>query len=203
MCAMPTANDIVAFHEDPAPAGASPWVIEPAHEHIDIAAPDTAWPLVFGSVAERVRGILGSRALDLFHFGSTSVPGLPAKPVIDVDLIVADPANEASWLPDLEGAGFVLTVREPWWYEHRMLRLADPRVNLHVFGPAAAEPWRHRIFRDYLRSNDHDRDLYAEAKRKAANHSNDQREMVMDYNRRKHEVVRAIYARAFAAAGLL
>ncbi len=199
---MPTVDDIVTFHEDPTPAGASPWVIEPMFEHIEIAASDAAWPQMFESAAELVRSTLGGRALDVFHVGSTSVPGLWAKPVIDVDLIVADPANEAGWLPDLESAGFVLTVREPWWYEHRMLRLADPRVNLHVFGPAAAEPWRHRIFRDHLRNNDHDRDLYAEVKRKAADESNEQGEVVMDYNRRKHEVVRAIYARAFVAAGL-
>lgn len=200
---MPSASEIVTFSEDPPPAGASPWVIELPFERIDVVDPDPAWATKFDTVAELVGEILAGRALDVFHVGSTSVPGLAAKPVIDIDLIVADPAEEASWLPSLEKAGFVLTVREPWWYEHRMLRFAEPRANLHVFGPDAAETWRHRIFRDHLRRNDQDRDLYARVKREAAEESNARREMVMDYNRRKHEVVREIYARAFAGAGLL
>ena len=81
----------------------------------------------------RIRNALGELALEVEHVGSTSVPGLPAKPIIDIDLIVPDSGDEASWLPPLERAGFVLKVREPWWYEHRCLRFDDPRCNLDVF----------------------------------------------------------------------
>jgi GrpB-like predicted nucleotidyltransferase (UPF0157 family) len=84
------------------------------------------------------------------HVGSTAVVGLPAKPVIDIDLTVADSVDEAAYVPALEGVGFRLVIREPWWHEHRCLVHDDPRCNLHVFSPGAPEPVRHRIFRDWL-----------------------------------------------------
>ncbi len=95
-------------------------------------------------------------------------PGLPAKPVIDIDLTVADSADEPAWLPALEAAGFELVIREPWWQEHRALRYDDPRCNLHVFSPGAPEPIRHKIFRDWLREHPEDLALYRDAKLGAA-----------------------------------
>jgi GrpB-like predicted nucleotidyltransferase (UPF0157 family) len=136
--------------------------------------------------------------------GSTSVPGLPAKPIIDIDLLVADPGREQDYVPALEAAGFTLVIREPWWYGHRALRADEPpRSNLHVFGFDSPEPVRHRIFRDWLRGNPDDRDRYAGIKRQAASEANARGEHVMEYNARKEQVIREIYQRAFAAAGLL
>ena len=109
---------------------------------VEVAAPDPTWPARYDEVARQVRDALGERVLDLQHIGSTSVAGLHAKPVIDLDLTVADSADEASYLPDLEAAGFTLRVREPDWEEHRCLRGADPVCNLHVFSPGAVEPQR-------------------------------------------------------------
>jgi GrpB-like predicted nucleotidyltransferase (UPF0157 family) len=77
--------------------------------------------------------------------GSTSVPALPARPVIDIDLTVADPDCEQDYVPALEAIGFRLAVREPWWYGHRVLRADDPRCNLHVFGFDSPEIVRHRV----------------------------------------------------------
>lgn len=201
---MPTANEITAFSYAPPPAGATPWVAghESREGDIEIVEPDPSWPASYETVAEVVRSALGARVLHLEHVGSTSVPGLPAKPIIDLDLTVADSADEAAWLPHLLAAGFLHTVREPWWQEHRCLRLPEPRANLHVWGPTAVEPWKHRIFRDHLRRDDADRALYASAKREAAAAANAQGETVMQYNDRKQAVIREIYARAFAAAGL-
>jgi GrpB-like predicted nucleotidyltransferase (UPF0157 family) len=102
------------------------------------------------------------------HVGSTAVQGLPAKSIIDVDLIVADPNDEPSYVPALENVGFELRVREPWWFGHRVLRHADPSCHLHVFGYDSPEIVKHRIFRDWLRANPMDRDLYADTKREAA-----------------------------------
>ena len=109
---------------------------------VEVAAPDPTWPARYDEVARQVREALGERVLGLQHVGSTSVAGLDAKPVIDVDLTVADSADEASYLPDLETAGFTLRVREPDWEEHRCLRgdgpgLQPPRV-LAGRGRAAA-----------------------------------------------------------------
>lgn len=201
---MPSRADIITFDDSPPPDGASAWVpgAGPGTE-IEMAAPDPGWPRRFDEIAGRIRAALGWRAVQLEHVGSTSVPGLPAKPIIDIDLTVADPAAEQDYVPALEAIGFRLVIREPWWHGHRALRSDDPRCNLHVFGFDSPELVRHRIFRDWLRGNPEDRDRYAEAKRLAAAESNAFGEHVMQYNERKQQVIREIYHRAFAAAGLL
>jgi GrpB-like predicted nucleotidyltransferase (UPF0157 family) len=162
---MLTTADIVRFDDTPPPTGQDPWVAGvPEAESIEVASSDPRWPEDFKRLARRIRQALGELALEVEHVGSTSVPGLPAKPIVDIDLIVANSADEAAWLPELEAAGFVLTVREPWWYEHRCLRFDDPRCNLHVFSPDCAEAARHTIFRDWLRDNAEDRALYRDVK---------------------------------------
>ncbi len=201
--ALPAAARIVDFHEEPVPAGHSPWVVEPVARVIDVVDADERWPETFDMVAAAVRGVLGARVLMIEHVGSTAVPGLAAKPVIDIDLIVADPAREADYVPVLVAAGWTHTVREPWWHEHRLLKLDEPAVNLHVFGPESPEPWKHRIFRDHLRRDGVDRERYAAVKRTAAAASTAAGEHVMDYNARKQTVIREIYERAFRAAGLV
>ncbi|MGO3319652.1 MAG: GrpB family protein, partial [Microbacterium gubbeenense] len=144
---MASTSDILTFSDDEPPAGETPWVVRPSVAPIDVVGADPSWPVAYAKVADRVRNALGARALQIEHVGSTAVPGLPAKPVIDVDLIVASSADEDAWCPALERAGFTLTVREPWWHEHRMLKLADPLAHLHVVSPDAPEPWKHRVFR--------------------------------------------------------
>jgi GrpB-like predicted nucleotidyltransferase (UPF0157 family) len=198
---VPSAAEILEFADDEPPVGQSPWVVPQTREPIVVAEPDPEWPRRFDELDARIRTVLGGRVLALEHVGSTSVPGLPAKPVIDADLIVADPGDEAGWLPALEQAGFVLTVREPWWHEHRLVKHADPVANVHVFSPDSPEPWKHRIFRDHLRRDASDRERYAEVKREASRLATAGAETVMEYNARKQAYIREIYARAFAAAG--
>lgn len=201
---MPSREEIVTFQDVPVPAGESPWV-PGAGPQVGVAVtdPDPAWPASYAELAGRVRNALGWRALNIEHVGSTSVPGLPAKPIIDIDLTVADPDDEPGYVPALEVAGFELRVREPWWYGHRLLRAADPTCHLHVFGYDSPELVKHRIFRDWLRGNADDRDLYARAKLEAATAANAAGEHSMQYNARKEQVVREIYQRAFVAAGLV
>jgi GrpB-like predicted nucleotidyltransferase (UPF0157 family) len=194
----------VSFDDSPPPPGADPWVPGTAPAiGIEVTGPDPDWPRQYRVLAGRIREALGWRVLQLEHVGSTSVPGLPAKPVIDIDLTVADPGREQDYIPALETAGFRLTIREPWWYGHRALRAEEPRCNLHVLGFDSPEPVRHRIFRDWLRGNPGERDRYAAAKRQAASEANAGGEHVMQYNARKQQVIREIYHRAFVAAGLL
>jgi GrpB-like predicted nucleotidyltransferase (UPF0157 family) len=202
---MPSRTEIVSFHDAPPPAGADPWVVPGTGPDtgIEITEPDPAWPLQYDDLAVRIREALGWRVLQLEHVGSTSVPLLAAKPIIDIDLTVADPGREQDYVPALETIGFLLTIREPWWYGHRALRADEPRCNLHVFGFDSPELVKHRIFRDWLRGNPGDRDRYAAAKRQAASQANARGEHVMQYNARKQQVIREIYHRAFAAAGLL
>jgi GrpB-like predicted nucleotidyltransferase (UPF0157 family) len=203
-CSVPTRAEIVSFDHSPPPPGADLWV--PGHAPdvgIEIAEPDPAWSRQYDDLAARIREALGWRVLQLEHVGSTSVPGLAAKPIIDIDLTVADPDREQDYLPALQAIGFQLTIREPWWYGHRALRTDEPRCNLHVFGFDSPESVKHRIFRDWLRGTPGDRDRYAAAKRQAAAEANASGEHVMQYNARKQQVIREIYHRAFAAAGLL
>jgi GrpB-like predicted nucleotidyltransferase (UPF0157 family) len=202
---MPSRDEIISFDDSPPPVGANPWVVAGAGPGIgiDVADPDPAWPQWYNRLAQRIREALGWRVLQLEHVGSTAVPGLAAKPVIDIDLTVADPGRERDYVPALEAAGFQLLIREPWWHGHRMLRADEPPGNLHVFGFDSPELIKHRIFRDWLWGNPGDRDRYAAAKRQAACEANAAREHVMAYNARKQQVIREIYHRAFTAAGLL
>src|SRR5438132_1215336 len=83
--------------------------------------------------AERIRSALGDRVVRLEHGGSTSVPGLPAKPIVDIVLEVPDSSDEPAYVPELEAAGYVLRIRERVWFEHRLFKGPDTNINLHVF----------------------------------------------------------------------
>ena len=132
----------------------------------------------------------------LEHAGSTSVPGLPAKPLIDIVLEVPDSAAEASYVPDLEAAGYVLRIREPDWYEHRSFKGPDTNVNLHTFSAGCEEVDRMLLFRDWLRKEPADRDLYATAKRELAAQD---WTYVQQYADAKSAIVQEILGRAQAA----
>lgn len=141
---------------------------KPRTERVVVVDYDEQWPGLYAREAERIRAVLGDRALAVSHVGSTSVPGLPAKPIVDIDLTVADSADEQAYVPALENAGYVLRIREPDWYEHRLFKGPDTDINLHVFSPGADELERHLLLRDWLRSHAEDRDLYARTKRDLA-----------------------------------
>jgi GrpB-like predicted nucleotidyltransferase (UPF0157 family) len=162
---------------------------------IHLADYDPAWPTLFDREAARIHAALGDRVLLLEHAGSTSVPGLAAKPVIDIVLGVADPADESAYVPGLVAAGYVLRIREPDWFEHRMFVDRDPAVQVHVFAADSPEIVRMLAFRDRLRSHDDERRLYEATKRDlAARHWR----FVQDYADAKGEVVEGIIARALA-----
>ena len=135
---------------------------------ITVSPYDPGWPARYRQAEDRIRAALGDRALAVAHVGSTAVPGLAAKDRVDVDLIVADPAAEDAYVPELAAAGFTLRTREPHWYEHRCLWTDDHDVSVHVFGPDCDEHLRHLIFRDWLRAHPDDRDRYAAQKYEAA-----------------------------------
>lgn len=168
-----------------------------ADRRITIVPYDTGWPEHYRAEETRIRQALGERALLVHHVGSTSVPGLPAKPVIDVDLVVSDSADEDAWLPDLEAAGYRLVIREPDWYAHRVLKGPGYDTNLHVFSWEPSAEWRrHRLFRDWLRDNDADRRAYGALKMDLAQRDFD---YVFEYNNAKAALIHQIYTRSLAA----
>lgn len=158
---------------------------------------DPRWSELFRREADRIRAVLGSRVLRIEHTGSTSVPGLVAKPVVDMLLVVTDSADEDTYVPALEAAGYVLRIRETNWYEHRMFNGPDTEINLHVFSSGCPEIDRVLMFRDWLRNNAADRDLYASTKLALARKK---WECVQHYADAKTSVIEAIIARATPTA---
>ncbi len=154
------------------------------------------WPEKYGKHAKIIRKALRDKILLLEHVGSTSVPGLAAKPIIDIDVVVKDSRDESSYLPALEAAGYVLRVREPDWHEHRMFRTPELDVHVHVFSPGSPEVERHLIFRDRLIKFDEDRQAYESVKQKLANEDWDD---MNAYARAKSEIVESILVRAHRA----
>ena len=159
---------------------------------IRIVEYDPAWPARFVREAVAIRSALGERVLSLEHVGSTSVSDLPAKPIIDILLVVADSAKEEDYAAALEQAGYEIHVREPEWYEHRMFKSPDNDVHLHIFSAGCPEIDQMLAFRDWLRISQSDRELYARTKRELARHEWKQ---MQDYADAKTPVVQEILAR--------
>ena len=195
MAEQPRADRAAATEEEIRAA----WVGDPRPlaGRIVLADYDPAWPRRYRREADRVRALLGERALGVEHVGSTSVPGLAAKPIIDIVLVVADSADERAYVPALEAAGYALRIREPDWYQHRVLKGPDTDINLHVFSRDCPEVQRMLAFRDRLRANRSDRERYERAKRELAERD---WKYVQNYADAKTAVVEEIVARAREAA---
>jgi GrpB-like predicted nucleotidyltransferase (UPF0157 family)/GNAT superfamily N-acetyltransferase len=157
---------------------------------IVIAEYDPGWPQRFAIERGKVAGALGAAALRIEHVGSTAVPGLAAKPIIDVLVMVPEIGDEDSYRPALERAGYELRVREP---EHRMFRTPDRDVHVHLWGDGDPEVGRMLAFRDRLRESPSDLADYEQLKRSLA-----QREWsdMNHYADAKGPLIEAILARA-------
>jgi GrpB-like predicted nucleotidyltransferase (UPF0157 family) len=167
--------------------------LQPMDAPIQLSEYDPEWPVLFRREDERIRAALGDRVVRLEHTGSTSVPGLAAKPIIDMLLVVEDSGDEDEYAPDLEAAGYALRIREPDWHEHRVFKGPDTNVNLHVLSSGSPEIDRILAFRDRLRTDDADRRRYQETKRRLAAR---RWRYVQNYADAKTEVVEEIIARA-------
>jgi GrpB-like predicted nucleotidyltransferase (UPF0157 family) len=167
--------------------------LRPLDGKIVLMDSDPLWPQQFVHEAEALRAVLGARAIRIEHVGSTSVPGLPAKPIIDMALVTESSADEPAYVPALEAAGYVLRIREPAWHEHRMFKGPRISINLHVFSVNCPEVERMLAFRDWLRVNEADRELYASEKRRLAAQN---WKYMQNYADSKGTVIAEIMARA-------
>jgi GrpB-like predicted nucleotidyltransferase (UPF0157 family) len=161
----PDPNDVAAYDELVKRVIGG---VRPLSGPIELRDYDPGWPVRYAEHASRVRAALGERVVRIEHVGSTSVPGLVAKPIIDIVLEVPDTADEPAYVGDLEAAGYALRIREPDWFEHRLFRTAAEDVNLHVFPAGCPETERMVRFRDWLRADTPDRELYARTKHELA-----------------------------------
>jgi GrpB-like predicted nucleotidyltransferase (UPF0157 family) len=172
----------------------------PMHDGpIELAEYDPRWPELFRREEERIRAALRERVVRLEHVGSTAVPGLAAKPIIDMCLVVADSSEEEAYVAALEAAGYALRIREPEWFEHRCFKGPETNVNMHVYSVGCPEIERYLLFRDRLRTNQADRELYERTKRELAKR---EWKYVQNYADAKTDVVEEIIARARARVGL-
>ena len=167
------------------------------NSQITIVAYDPAWPEQFAAQERIIREALGDHALRIEHAGSTSVPGLCAKPIIDILLVVPDSSDEPAYVPRMEAASYVLRIREPEWEQHRLFKGPDTDINLHVFSPGSKEIRRMTLMRDWMRAHPEDRDLYAGTKRELSTRT---WKYVQHYADAKTTVVEEIMARATAAS---
>lgn len=163
---------------------------------IIIADYDPAWPQQYEAHAQVIRDVLGSTLLRIEHIGSTSVPGLAAKPIIDILAVVPNSADESSYVPQLGAFGYSLRVREPSFFEHRMLRTTARDVHIHVFSVGAPEIRRNITFRDRLRRSAEDRARYEAVKRRLAGQSWSD---MNAYAEAKTGIIESIMAAAVAA----
>ena len=158
---------------------------------------DPAWPRISQEEAEKIARVLGKQALRIEHVGSTSVPGLIAKPIIDIVLVVVDSTNETQYAPALQEGGYILHIREPGWHEHRMFKGPANDINLHVFSADCSEIDRMLMLRNWLRTNERDRELYAQTKRMLALQ---EWKYAQNYADAKTSVIEEIISRACALA---
>lgn len=191
----PSSHDHTPMTEEEIKAS---WTVEPPRLDgpITLVDPDPAWPDAFQRESERIQRVLGPAVVRLEHTGSTSVPGLAAKPIIDMLLVVADSGDETIYVPAMEAAGYRLVIREPDWHEHRVFKGPDTNVNLHVLSAGDSEIDRILDFRDWLRTHDEDRVWYERTKRELAAQS---WAYVQNYADAKTAVVEAIIDRAAKA----
>ncbi|KAJ6447220.1 GrpB domain-containingprotein [Purpureocillium lavendulum] len=224
-------------HHDFDPRGVERIATRRVKASVAVVEPDPRWAARYAETRARIVAALGGEegtgrpvVVAVAHTGSTSLPGMPAKAVVDVDLTVRDVRDEAAYVPALERAGFRFLLREPAWHQHRFFcregrgRVADDDdddgekekgaaaddddddnfpVNLHVWGPGCPEVERHHIFREWLLRAPDDFALYARVKREAAAASARNGESVQDYNLRKEQTIRDILDRAYRDLGYL
>lgn len=165
----------------------------PPSELIELVDYDPSWPVRFSQWQQRIVDALGSVACSVEHVGSTSVPGLVAKPIVDIQVSVRDLEDEDAYVTALAQIGLQLRTRDEY---HRYFRPFPDRprdVHVHVCGVDSQWAQDHLLFRDYLRTHPDACAAYLAAKRAAvADWADDS----YGYTDAKSAVVNRILARA-------
>ena len=168
---------------------------------MEIADPDPLWPTLYEAEAQRLRHDLGPALRALEHIGSTAVPGLAAKPVLDI-MAAMDTLEEAdARLPLLAASGYALRatgMRERLFLQ-RAAESGTPAVNLHLVTLASWPRRKERRFRDRLRAHPEEAAAYAALKRDLAARLGTDPEA---YTRAKTALIQEIMDRAADEAGL-
>lgn len=152
---------------------------------IEVVEYDEDWPAKYADWHKRLlKAVPSAKRID--HIGSTAVPGLPAKPTIDIQISVADIEDESTYVPGIESTGVLLRFRE---VGHRYFRppVEQPRVvHVHVCPSGSAWETDHLLFRDHLRGSPDALQAYAALKLDLARRHPDDR---IAYNEAKTEFI--------------
>jgi GrpB-like predicted nucleotidyltransferase (UPF0157 family) len=155
----------VAREEETVSNDGAPAPGHPGRDPIEVVPYDPAWPAAYDRWRDTLAAALGPLAVRIEHIGSTAVPGLPAKPVVDVQVSVRDVDDDAVTAA-VESTGLSLGVAEPGhrFFRHRTEAGETRVVHVHVFAAESDDERRHLLFRDYLRAHAEHRDAYASLK---------------------------------------
>lgn len=165
----------------------------PFNAPIKLSAYNSNWPMDYEYLSTQIHHALGETVLQLEHVGSTSIPLLSAKPIIDMVLVVSDSSLEATYVPALEQIDYTLKIREPNWNQHRLLKPKEIDGNLHVFSQGCEEIEKMIRFRNWLRSHPSDRKLYEQTKQALAAQT---WKYVQNYADAKSNVIQIIMSQA-------
>jgi GrpB-like predicted nucleotidyltransferase (UPF0157 family) len=150
-------------------------------EPVVIVDYDPAWPSMFASLGERIRAKLGSVAIRIDHIGSTAVPGLAAKPIIDVQVSVERLEPDDEFRTPLQAVGFIHRVGG---VERTKRYFREPpggrRTHIHVRRAGSFSEQFALLFRDYLRSDGSAAHEYEAVKRELAERLRDDRHAYVD-----------------------
>ncbi len=166
---------------------------QPTNDPILLVPVDASWAERFAELRDRIVAALGPAVVRVEHVGSTAVPGIVAKPIVDVQVTVPDVEDEAAYRPALESLGWPMRSREP---AHRYFRTPSgvfPRIHVHVSQAGSTWEREHLLFRDYLRAHPSVAAAYAERKRDFAERYRDDR---LAYTEAKTPFIRSTLARA-------
>ena len=163
--------------------------------HLEVVDYDPRWVDIFAEHEARLRDALRDVSVRIEHIGSTSVPGLAAKPIVDIVVAVDDITAEEDYLDAMLAAGYLLRVREPG---HRLVRTPERDVHVHIYGTGDEAITRYLLLRDRLRTDATDRALYERTKRALIAQGFEDMNAYADA---KTDVIAAILARAVAASG--
>jgi len=161
---------------------------------LEVVSYDPGWARVFADHRDRLSAALAGKRVGIEHIGSTAVPGLAAKPIVDIVVTVHDITAEEDYLDAMLAAGYLLRVREPG---HRLVRTPGRDVHVHVYAKGAAAVTDYLLLRDRLREDDADRALYAQTKRALIAQGFDD---MNAYSDAKTDVIAAILERARATS---
>jgi len=188
--------EIIAFDPSHFHPDFASFIREPEREEIELVPHIPEWEALFKKEAERLSSVLGDTLLQIHHIGSTAIPGILAKPIVDILPTVKDIHAVDRLTPSLEALGYEAKGEFGMPGRRYFIKSQDGKrlFNVHIFEEGHPDVERHLRFRDYMRSHPEDAAAYSDLKKELVKQSSDDMER---YCWGKEDFVKAIEVRAF------